>query len=547
MNWLVDFCTEWNYLAWLKIQRRGKSLTGNVKWERCKKLTSTTDYTQIFFGRKFKNPNEPEERNDNDLGKDINEIDNCQDNNYIKHSDRCLIWFNSVRLDINLQWGAWSQTYWFDCLSNWMLKNSSWPNWRIKLNKSIVHPNRDWKKIAEILKSEQEKQKNPIWEVHKEESRLFWAIWRWCVCLKWVINNNHRDHLLIEIKEKSEMLHKEVVEKLAENESMLSTNFDYANHVQNYWDLKTTIFNEASDSLFISINDIWKKLNSLNIDLWEEYTKKAMDAQKVWKENASLLKKYRDSKDLSMISETSKAVEKIDDLRTNLIILMDEGLQQMEDCESILINYDCNISTIYFSISEIDGIKGFNCKFDDYEEDYMELTFGYSEGNQIWISANIKESNRWKYYLKLELKENKFWELASNKIQGFYLSQNPKVINTFKIISEINESNNDAVLYLKITAWKTDEIENFKSKIQSLILDNLQNKFIKANINESDDNKMLVRNRRPEEDSDSQIMSNQESQEEMIDTKMQRRERISKLVDRRTQNKNKMNKRLTYE
>ena len=56
------------------------------------------------------------------------------------------------------------------------------------------------------MNKEAEKKKDPLWEEHKEESKLFWLEWSWWVCLKWVVNKQHKEHNLVKNDEISEIM-----------------------------------------------------------------------------------------------------------------------------------------------------------------------------------------------------------------------------------------------------------------------------------------------------------------------------------------------------
>ena len=51
------------------------------------------------------------------------------------------ICMNFFDLDLNLQWFAWSKTYWFDWLTKWLIVNINCPNCRTKLDKNNIPSN----------------------------------------------------------------------------------------------------------------------------------------------------------------------------------------------------------------------------------------------------------------------------------------------------------------------------------------------------------------------------------------------------------------------
>ena len=195
MKEIVDFWVHWKQLAKLKMLRLGNEgkLTGNVRWEKWRKVSKSSIYTALFWGRIIKQNPKIEWKEESDLKMLAKRNETDLLNEEIRSLIQCQIWLNSINLDANLQWISWSKTYWFDCLMEWMLEDSTWPNCRIILTKSSIHLNREWKKFIEALIKGFEKAKTPIWEVHKEDSKVFWSEWHWYVWAIWIvkIHNNH--------------------------------------------------------------------------------------------------------------------------------------------------------------------------------------------------------------------------------------------------------------------------------------------------------------------------------------------------------------------
>ena len=205
MSTHVDFWKEWNQLAYLKEQYfRGENI---VCCNKCHKTSQFNIYSLHFQGIEIKQVKDSVRKVPINRKRKININDEIMNNEGVKRNLQCQICLNLIDLDINLQWDSCAKTYWYDCLMDWMLKNSTCPNWRIVLTKTTIHPSREWKKFIEILNEVKVKTNDPLWDEHKENWSLFWTNWSLWVWSKWVISKIHNDHNLVEVAEVSEKLH----------------------------------------------------------------------------------------------------------------------------------------------------------------------------------------------------------------------------------------------------------------------------------------------------------------------------------------------------
>ena len=510
---IVDFCSQWERLSELTRKFRGHTPTKNMYWHKWREYSDSSIYTLKFHGLKIPQQRDFEEVQQpkamNDLIK-LNSASNDEERIYPKWP----ICFNLINPNANLQWGSCSITFCFNCLIKWMLENSTWPNWRINLTKPFVHPNKEWKTLINILKKKLEKPKYPLCEEHKEKSKLFWVNWNWFVCLQWVVNQKHSGHSLITNEEKSKELNKNIEQKLVNDNSGLNINFDYTNSLKNYWDLKSIILKNASEPLIQSINEIWEEINSRNKQLWIEYTKKAKEKQDIWRESENILLKYKNTQDPGLILEASQVVKKIDTLRSNVISNIRENLQQIQNCDSLSIGYEWFLRSVVFSTSTISKDDWYHEKFEFDSNVYMELYICYLNDDLFNILLNFTENERIKCYLKLELETNNIWELEYDENQIIEIVKKSQRVGEIKFKSEIDESDRNTKLYLKITAWKIDEKkhETYKRNIQSLILDIIQKKFKNDNVKQTKDTKS-------DKNSESHMISNKEWKEQTNKTK----------------------------
>ena len=147
MNCIVEFWSEWNQLAYLeKRNARNSNIIDTVwckKWNKESKLGS---YDMTFHGYKIKQRFD-EQRREVKLDNSSKNQDVTLCSEEVKEILQWPIWMNLIDLDLNLQWTLCSKTYWFDWLMFWMLEKSNWPNWRANITKSLIHPNREWKKF----------------------------------------------------------------------------------------------------------------------------------------------------------------------------------------------------------------------------------------------------------------------------------------------------------------------------------------------------------------------------------------------------------------
>ena len=477
---IIDFWFEWNQLAYLeKLFLNGSIPKSIAKCKKCNKTSSLRSYTKEFFGIKIKQT--IAENVDQNNFENNSELESIQ-NEKVKQIFRCQIWLNLADLENNLQWESCLATYWFDWLISWMLKNSTCPNWRRALTKYSIKQNKEWRKFFEILN--EEKQKDPLWEVHNEETKIFWANWNMYIWSKCIISKNHNEHNLLENKQISEMLHKKAKNKISKWDSAINL---WNNSIKIYdksCELAETITKNLTNTLSKTLNSIWEEFNHENKQFQVEYKEKIKNIFEEWKENETVIEKYRDTKDLNLIPNVSKAFDKESILQSEVLEIIRKTDEQAT--ENDLLCGNCTPFVNYFttSLSEVlgNGIGFISWKIES--ENVIYLWFGKSEENEVDIIANFKNETDDKYYLSLEIEENKYWNLIDNEIKEFDFEQDQHVINKLQIKQEANMSEIDSEkIILKIFIWKVNEkLQDYKRNILTSFLDKIQKFYNDLNI-----------------------------------------------------------------
>ena len=462
MSTIIDFCIKWNQLSELKQIRNINTFHDEVRWGKWDKRSRFSYYTKVFYGHAIKQTYDSE-NNSEDSEKE--EIPNAVlQNDEVKQIIECLVWHNSIDIDVNLQWLSCSKTFCFDWLMRWMLERSSCPNWRTALTKSGIHPNKEWKKFIEIL---MKIPKYPQWKEHNEEATLYWKNWSLDVCSDWIINKKHDNHELMTNKERSNILHKEIEQKLSTNNIINDIDSTYNNVVtlKEYWYLKEQISKDALESLYQSINEAWKEINFETNEFLTNYVDSAKNTQKYLKKNKAWMTKFLDSNDPSLITEASIALEKIDDLSSGLSRKLEEGFEKLEGSDQFWFNHKLIEGKFSMLLSKLIQKAHKFIPLKKESEECLVLMLLRSEVNQINIFANFVEKYKSKWYMKLELEENKFCKLASNDIKEYDFTQDGVLINVLKINSITNIPKN-AKIKLKLLSWKSgDCTEVIKKKV----------------------------------------------------------------------------------
>ena len=264
--------------------------------------------------------------------------------------------------------------------------------------------------------------------------------------------------------------------------------------IENNWNLAKIIINDAAKALNQSINDIWNNLNNENRIFFLSYKDKLKSTERIWKENESLISKYKETKDLKQIREVSSAFNKEDELKKEVQDIIEEAKEQSLKNELgwmsfVPIKFQCS-----WKLSELYSNNEANIVFCKNSKQVIQLSLKRSGVDQAIISMNFIEIKfKAKYFLKLELEENKCWELNSKEIQEFDLSHGEIIINKLNLGRDLKLINNITKLNFKIFVWKIDETTKFyREKILSLILDRIWEKAWKQSNIKKDNNKNLT-------------------------------------------------------
>ena len=474
MHSIVDFCVKWRKLSRLQLIRKENNLTGDVIWEKWNKKSESSCYTMKFHGIKIDQPNTFEGIIKRESSSNPKIFNDTIGNQEIQQSLQWQIWFNAIDPYVNLQWGSCSKTYWFTWLMNWMLEWSTWPNWRINLTKSIVHPNRDWKNFAEILMNGSMKKRDYLWNEHKEESSLFCLNWDWYIWAKWIINQRHYKHKLVESKLISDILQKQANKLLETSDVVINScqnNFEY---LESNLEVKEKIVKDVYEPLIRSLNEAWKELNGQNNNM-EVLNKQLLDIQRDKSQSMVLIKYYCDSKDPSLMPRFSKALKEVDNLnlKASSLSLSLKIEEKKFDIQKI---FDDEFE-ITFSVP----LKKLACQdetcviFKNKIGHFAQLFLCKSEDDTIGISLSFDEKYQSKYYLKIELEKNMFCKLLSKNVKEFDLWKEPKIVNRIKLVSKIKTNNNSKKLNFKVNFWRTcEKTEEYKNDIYNYILNKLK-------------------------------------------------------------------------
>ena len=281
---IVEFWVVWSEFSILKHHNEGRELDWTV-WSKCNQPSILKDYENSIFKVNF-NQNKKRVIKENDKMKERIEEFKCKEE--IKSDLEWQIWNELADLENNLKWLNWSKIFWSDCLINWMLKDSTWPNWRMKMSKSTVIKDRDWKKFIQYMEAEKSKLDNLICEKHKAEWKMYWMNWAYSLWYKWMITGIHKDHEFVDFSEPSRA-QKIVNDLLTDEHSALNDRIMKANMIENWRLISRNITEEVSKLFHELISETWNSLDVKNDSIYIVWRIKNLI--KIWR-NELQLKNY---------------------------------------------------------------------------------------------------------------------------------------------------------------------------------------------------------------------------------------------------------------
>ena len=191
-----DFWVFWGKLTVLEIRQRKKKWIVNCR--KCNRNSSIHLYNEKIFGVDIRVTGDRKR----DLKKKNKEHEErLKKLSYREEIERNLqwqIWWSYADLDINLQWLTWLKTFWFDWLIKWIFHNSTCPNWREEITQFNIRPNKEWRKVIDILDIQSKRQEKYIWNKHHRDCDLYWTICRLYIWNSWIASQVHINHRIIE-------------------------------------------------------------------------------------------------------------------------------------------------------------------------------------------------------------------------------------------------------------------------------------------------------------------------------------------------------------
>ena len=533
-SWIIDFWIIWRQLSYLwVVNNNDSSISTRVKCNKWLKKSKAKNYNKEIFGIKIKQL-EDNETIIESTGTKESLFKTMKWKEEIKRELMWQVWNDFIDADTNLQCNYWCKTFWFDCLTGWMLEKNVWPNWESILNKSNIQKNRDFEMFVNILKIEAEKQKEPLWGKHQVEWKLFWKEWNLWICHKWMIKNMHKDHKIVEIGEAVEVLYKNTVSELNDKKSYLNESENAIKKLEYNYQLIKTIFNVAVDPVKKSINELWEQYNSENIKLLTDYKEKLNSSFSEWEMNEILFKQYYDTENILVINEVSKAlikeerlIETVNELTEDVSKKISKNKEFISFNKPLEFNVSYPLSTLSDNESFWLQIKGKSNK--------KLIVIIEPIDNILDVSIQSSKKLITDCYCKIELRNNERFEVENDQIVKVNRGEISARID--RIIMKSGWENN-LDLDFKILIWEKDKnindhINSFKRSIMSKAIkdhcgENL--KIIEGDINE---NNHELENETNKQNYEKEFeISNENDKSEMpTKRKYQRKQRTEKKTD----------------
>ena len=148
LTFIIDFWRNWGKLAKLEYYTFENPENWEVTWSIWKESSRMKKYDGKLFGI---NINRTKKRVKKEEGKSNHD---CFDKLIKIEEERNLewqIWLHQIDIDENLQCLTCSHIYWFSWLIDWMLSNSSCPNWRWVLDQFKIRPYKEIKNQITLM------------------------------------------------------------------------------------------------------------------------------------------------------------------------------------------------------------------------------------------------------------------------------------------------------------------------------------------------------------------------------------------------------------
>ena len=386
----------------------------------------------------------------------------------------CQIWLNHIDFKSNLQCSWWKKFYWFNCLFDWLKRNNNklWPYWRSKINQTSISVNKEIENELDTILYVIDEKENIEWKLHMRNCDVFWQTWRketWGICM---IKKMHEGHTLWPIEEQNELTLMEA-EKLIKDNSLTNIKTAELKRLKNNRLLTKFIKDELIEKCKRKIESMDEELNNSIMDIYKESTHKVEIDIDEWIEEEKTLVKFTEKKDVKMLQDNIYAIDKIRKKKAEAFqtILDVKHLQKepiiitSENPETYKVSIDCKI---------VKGLEN-----NDYALSFNEDELILSNNKRIKINDSsfkmlINEDNIWKYFSKIDLKENPICILKNeNKISEITADREEFNINDFVIL---NQNLQNEKIEIDLTLWReTEQVKNYINETKTKIKTQIQN------------------------------------------------------------------------
>ena len=362
-----------------------------------------------------------------------------------------------------------------------MLKDSTWPNWRMKMSKSTVIKDKDWKKFIQYMEAEKLKSNDQICEKHKAECKMYWINWAYSLWYKWMITGTHKDHELVDFSEPSRA-QTIVNDLLTDEKSALNDRIMKTNIIEDWRLISRNITEEASKQFHELISETWNNIDAENDEIYSLKNQELDKNMQKWIAIKELLIKFRDTKNMKLFNDVLSTIKESKELKSEGDNVLNEVINNLEKHELFWIN---NQIEWKFELLESDlkQSKYLEININMKNELADKIIFiNDDQDTTIYIIDYKLFKDKW--YTKLELELNSKFDLEKSS-QICEIKPSFQRLRIGKLIRKKDPhiQMENTLLKFRLLIWKDNNnyIKKCRDKVNKLIINKL-NQFFKNKI-----------------------------------------------------------------
>ena len=406
---ITDFCRECDKLSKLTYLSE-EPQNCKVTWSNCNEESLLRKYDGKLFNIDIEEAKKKKREQKEESKVKETDFDNLILSEDFRRNFEWQIWNLTIDFDENLQCLSCSKTFWFSWLISWISNHPKWPNWRWKMKKSNIITNKEIKKQAKCFDKNNEILEYPKCREHTKNWELYWTNCYKFIWAIWIMSNKHKDHGLIESKEKIKRIQDVTINNPSYTTKIFNKRIDKQTYLRLNTEVNQQIFKRAIKHIKRSIGRFESQLDeNIMIAIYQCADLFWIDKDK-YVEKEDIIKKFKHSKNIDLLEDVWESIKEFEDFEEKTIQSEKIVNDLMKKCEmknfGEFIKYEFDVQ-----VSELVSDKDIWVRIKEMPN--LSIHFiKVMESSYITIFASLEQNSKYKIVWKFGSRSNRIFEVT---------------------------------------------------------------------------------------------------------------------------------------